>query len=95
MVEAAAERLQTDFNWANIATQTIGVYERVWNEFLGSYWAESTLWPVTPGAEERAEERHVREKVRPEAIPSRPRPLVEVPAVPATFDHEERTSLED
>lgn len=91
LTDSASDRLKDDFNWSRIAGQTIGVYERVWHEFMSSYWAEATLWPITPGAEERANERHVREKVRPEAISSRPRPSVDLPAVPATFDHEERT----
>jgi glycogen(starch) synthase len=91
----AEKRLETDFNWANIAEKTITVYERVWREFLGSYWAEATLWPVSPGAEERAKSRQVREKTRPEAVPKRPRPLVTAPAVPTTFDHDERTSLDE
>jgi glycogen synthase len=95
LVEQARKRLRTDFDWAHIASQTVKVYERVWKEFMASYWAEQTLWPVAPGADERAARKHVREKVRADAIPSRPRPMVEVPAVPATFDHEERTSLEE
>lgn len=95
LVSAAKERLRKDFDWARIATQTIAVYDRVWNEFLSSHWFESTLWPVAPGAEERAEQKHVREKVRREGVLLRPRPMVELPSVPATFDHEERTSLED
>jgi glycogen synthase len=89
--QAAKERLRTDFEWTSIATQTIDVYDRVWNEFLNSYWAEGTLWPVTPGAEERAEQRRVREKARREAIAARPRPAVRAVAVPATLDHEEQT----
>lgn len=52
---AARKRLDTDFSWDNIARQTISVYERVWNEFLSSFWAEKSLWPVRPGASERAE----------------------------------------
>jgi glycogen synthase len=91
--ENARERLGTDFDWGRIATKTIKVYNRVWSEFLESYWAQKTLWPVTPGAEERAARKHVREKTRPEAIPTRPRPPVAQPEVPASFDHEELQDL--
>jgi glycogen synthase len=90
LAKAARQRLRTDFDWAGIATKTIATYGRVWNEFLSSYWLESTLWPVVPGAEERAAKRG-----RREGVVIRPRPLVELPSVPATFDHEERTTLED
>ena len=85
--EAATTRLSTDFDWSNIARQTIVVYERVWQEFLGSFWAEATLWPVSERAIERAAKRPARKKTRP-------RTPVEIPSVPATFDHEERTTLE-
>lgn len=51
---AAKKRLETEFSWDTLGDQTIEVYNRVWNEFLGSYWADGTVWPVTPGAEERA-----------------------------------------
>ena len=53
---AAKARLSTDFDWAELAAKTITVYERVWSEFLDSYWADRTVWPVTPGAEDRAKE---------------------------------------
>ncbi|MEA2552656.1 MAG: hypothetical protein QOJ65_832, partial [Fimbriimonadaceae bacterium] len=76
LAKAAKERLKTDFNWSNIADKTIKVYERVWDEFLTSYWAEKTLWPVAPGAEERAQEKHVREKAVSATAVSRPRPAV-------------------
>lgn len=84
LAAAARARLQTEFNWANIATQTIDVYDRVWEEFLSSYWAADTLWPVSPGAEERAairaaKRRHV----------ARPRPAIAEVSVPGTLDHEE------
>lgn len=55
MKEKAKERLATDFHWSNLADQTIKVYERVWSEFLESYWVDGTVWPVSPGADERAE----------------------------------------
>lgn len=40
MAEAARERLNGDFNWANIARQTTDVYERVWKEYQASGWAK-------------------------------------------------------
>lgn len=95
LAEQAKARLGTDFNWANIAKKTISVYESVWAEFLDSYWAEGTLWPVTPGADERAELRHVQEKIRREAMPSRPRPAVAAVSVPTTLDHEEQLAAPD
>ena len=70
---AARSRLDVDFNWSKLATKTIEVYDRVWSEFLESYWMEDTLWPVSPGAEARAEERRIREKA--EAIAQAERPL--------------------
>lgn len=92
LAQNALTRLQEEFDWDLIAQQTCALYERVWAEFLSSYWAEETLWPVSAGAQERAEEKHVREKVRPEAIPQRPRPVAEtVPDLPATLAHEEQT----
>lgn len=81
--ENAKARLQTDFNWTNIATKTIDVYDRVWGEFLESYWAADTLWPVSPGWEERAARRSER------AHAPRPRPAVPDLGRPATLDHEE------
>jgi glycosyltransferase involved in cell wall biosynthesis len=80
----ARQRLYTDFDWSNIARKTIDVYDRVWGEFLHSYWAQDTLWPVSPGAEERAQQR-ARERV---AVP-RPRPLVPDLGRPSTLDHAE------
>lgn len=86
--KAAEERLATDFDWSKLATQTIAVYERVWNEFLDSYWADNTLWPVSPGAEERAARQGVREKALTGAFSSRPtRPThVPVPTVHVPVD---------
>ncbi len=86
--ETARQRLQTDFNWANIATQTVDLYDRVWQEFLRSYWAEGTVWPVSPGAAERATRRRLREKLT-EGPHHRPRPAVDMPAKPTTLDHDE------
>ena len=60
--EEAKLRLHEEFAWDTIADQTKAVYERVWSEFLDSYWAQDTPWPVTPGAEERAKALHLEEK---------------------------------
>lgn len=90
--QAAHARLGTDFEWSRIASQTIEVYDRVWKEFLNSYWADGTVWPVTPGADERAERRHLAEKSRQAPQVERPRPLVITPSVPSTLDHEEHPS---
>jgi glycogen synthase len=38
LVETASVRIQTVFNWDNIATQTVQVYKRVWSEYLASGW---------------------------------------------------------
>lgn len=86
MAENARKRLDTDFNWARLAEKTAAVYERVWNEFLNSFWAENTLWPISPGAEERAERLRVREKALTGSFASRPiRPThVPVPQSPTT-----------
>ncbi|MBI1756492.1 MAG: glycosyltransferase family 4 protein [Fimbriimonas ginsengisoli] len=76
LAEAAGKRLRKDFDWRRLAQQTVSVYERVWSEFLASFWAQRTLWPVTPGAEQRAQERHVREKAEAGLATPRPRPAV-------------------
>ena len=60
--EAARGRLHEEFGWEGIAEKTKAVYERVWSEFLDSYWAKDTPWPVSPGAEARAEALHLEEK---------------------------------
>lgn len=88
MKVAARERLQTDFNWENIAIQTKAVYERVWSEFLASYWTDNTLWPVSPGAEERAKRLNVAEKSKKGAFDSRPRrgTTVPIPRDPVRVD---------
>ncbi|MCG9895974.1 MAG: glycosyltransferase family 4 protein, partial [Fimbriimonadaceae bacterium] len=70
----ARARLQTDFDWGRIADQTLDVYHRVWDEFLHSYWTEKTLWPVVPGAEERAQALKVAEKARDGGYVARPLP---------------------
>ncbi|MFZ4507244.1 MAG: glycosyltransferase family 4 protein [Fimbriimonas sp.] len=58
----AKERLVTEFDWDTIADQTVAVYDRIWAEFLDSYWAANTVWPVSPGADERAAELKLDEK---------------------------------
>ena len=58
----ARTRLDADFGWSNLAAQTRAIYDRVWTEFLDSYWAAGTVWPVTPGAEERARELELERK---------------------------------
>jgi glycogen synthase len=92
--QAARERLDTAFNWAPISEQTAAVYERVWSEFLRSYWTAGTLWPVSPGAEERAEKLKVKEKARTGAFVARPARPTTVP-VPAGAKRTEVTLLED
>jgi glycogen synthase len=82
----ASKRLKTEFDWGHIAEQTAAIYERVWTEFLQSYWADRTLWPVTPGAEERAERLRVRDKALTGGYVGRPMPSVAVPAAPLDAD---------
>jgi glycosyltransferase involved in cell wall biosynthesis len=89
LAEEAKKRLSTDFNWSNIADKTIGVYEQVWEEFTHSYWIDKTLWPIVPGAAERAEEKHVREKATSPLAVERPRPMVSGLHRPAELDEEE------
>lgn len=91
---AARERLRTDFDWAKIAAKTIDTYDAVWNQFLSSYWAEGTVWPVSPGAEDRAARRRLAEKSRQVKTTHRPRPLVSTPGRPSTLDHDEHPSEE-
>jgi glycogen(starch) synthase len=38
MAETAYHKAKTVYNWQNIAKQTIGVYERIWKEYLNSSW---------------------------------------------------------
>lgn len=87
MVQNAKLRLKVEFDWSLLAEKTVAVYERVWSEFLGSYWADDTLWPVTPGAEERAEKLHVRDKaVVGGGFVSRPMPRTGTPMpIPQEF----------
>lgn len=72
--DAAKARLTVDFDWSHLADQTIEVYNRVWSEFMNSYWVENTLWPVSPGADDRAEQLHIKEKAEAIAASSRPMP---------------------
>lgn len=85
--EAAVERLETDFDWSRIADQTIEVYDRVWDEFLTSYWADATVWPVTPGAEERATQLALRDKAKASPTPRPMRPTTApTPSATTTID---------
>lgn len=77
--EAASERLESDFDWDVIADKTLLVYERVWAEFLESMWADRTLWPVSPGADDRAALLRVKDKALTGAYVSRPMPNVRIP----------------
>lgn len=94
--EKARARLRVDFDWSTIADQTIEVYNRVWAEFLESYWVEDTVWPVETTDKEKAEERaaelHLPEKAREGIILERPRPRVGGVSGPITgvpLDHED------
>jgi hypothetical protein len=73
LAERARERLYTDFDWGNIADQTIAIYDQVWAEFLDSYWAADTVWPVSPGAAERAEKLKLTDKAKQGVVIERPR----------------------
>lgn len=84
MAAKARERLQTDFHWANLADQTIAVYDRVWREFLDSYWAENTVWPVSPGAEERYQKMALKEKAEAVQAIARPMPRHTLTSSPET-----------
>lgn len=90
LADAAAIRLDKDFNWRGLAEQTFAVYDRVWSEFLTSYWADRTLWPVAPGANERAERLGVRDKAVTGVVAARPRPMVS-----ATSSHVKPKAFED
>ncbi len=84
----ARERLYEEFSWDGIADQTKAVYERVWSEFLDSYWAADTPWPVSPGADDRAAALKLTEKaVAGVAIPLNRPPLS--PGVPILEESEE------
>ena len=96
LVKNAKVRLHTDFDWAGIADQTIATYERVWTEFVNSHWMEQTLWPIAPGAEERAERLHVREKAVMKVPAERPIPSIStvVEPLPESDVEESEESLE-
>jgi len=87
--ENARKRLRTDFDWGLIADQTITVYDRVWAEFLNSYWAEGTVWPVSPGATERAAELKLKQKAVEGVVIERPRPSVSIPNLGLVKEQEE------
>lgn len=95
--ENARVRLHRDFDWARLADQTIAVYEQVWSEFLESFWAQKTLWPVAPGAEDRAERLKVREKAAAHVHADRTRPEMPepVPSPRHLLEQEERLKLEE
>jgi glycosyltransferase involved in cell wall biosynthesis len=98
LAAAAKDRLKSDFDWSHIGDQTVAVYERVWSEFLGSYWADRTVWPVTPGAEERAEGLRLRDKAISSGTIERPRPRTGTSHVPPLLDEEgeeEQTEVVD
>ncbi len=84
--EAATQRLTQDFDWKRIAEQTAAVYERVWAEFLESHWADRSLWPVKPGAVERAESLQVRSKATTGAYVPRPLSAINIPSEPLDPD---------
>jgi len=84
LAEKAKERLFTDFDWGHIADQTIALYDRVWAEFLDSYWAEDTVWPVSPGAAERAVKLRLKDKAQLGVSIERPRPKL-TPGVALTL----------
>ncbi|MEI8281310.1 MAG: glycosyltransferase family 4 protein, partial [Armatimonadota bacterium] len=74
MAQRAQERLDEDFKWSLLADQTAAIYDRVWSEFLESYWAENTVWPVSPGAEERYQQMQLAEKAKAADVVTRPMP---------------------
>ena len=74
MAAKAQERLGEDFKWSHLAEQTTHIYDRVWSEFLESYWAENTVWPVSPGAEERYQQMQLAEKAKASDSIERPKP---------------------
>lgn len=94
--ENAKQRLDYDFHWSHLADQTIAVYNRVWEEFLNSYWAETTLWPVSPGARERADALKVKEKATQKRTMPIERPAVPIIIKPEHFEIEaEEDFVED
>ena len=81
LADHAKRRLKVDFEWSRLADQTITIYQRVWEEFLESYWAENTVWPVSPGADERYEQLQLKEKAVAAQALVRPRSRTSQPVV--------------
>lgn len=92
--ENAKQRLSKDFGWSHIADQTIAVYDQVWSEFLDSYWAANTVWPVSPGAEARAADLNLRQKAETGVLAERPRPRLGVPIIPTVDEIDEEEERE-
>lgn len=92
---AARKRLGEDFAWSKLADETIAVYDRVWAEFLNSYWADGTLWPVSPGAEERAAKLRVKDKAESPPVVRRPGPVGRLVGKPEEFEIEEEEAPSD
>ena len=65
----------------------------MWEEFIHSYWVENTVWPVSPGAEERARRLRLQEKANEGTIIQRPRPKVasNLPALTEVVEEEDET----
>ena len=62
---------------------------------MESYWAETTVWPVSPGASERAESLRLREKAEHGVLIERPRPrLTQGVPLLEEAEEEEATALE-
>jgi hypothetical protein len=61
---------------------------------LHSYWAEGTVWPVSPGAADRAARRRLTEKQN-ETPTYRQQPEIEAEGRPTTLDHDEHPTEED
>jgi len=97
MSEKARVRLKTDFDWSHLADQTIAVYDQVWREFLESYWAENTVWPVSPGAAERAKRLRLEEKAADGTFVERPRPRIaaKLPALATVVEDAEQDEKEE
>ncbi len=96
MATQAKIRLRTDFDWSLLADQTIKVYNKVWSEFLTSYWVENTVWPLSPGAEERAKRLRLEEKATDGTYVERPRPRIGggLPSLHEVVDDEDETETE-
>lgn len=86
MADNAMKRLGEDFDWSLLADQTAAIYDQVWAEFLESYWAENTVWPVSPGAEERYKEMQLAEKAEAANVLERPMPRHSMLDIEDEFD---------